>query len=260
MLSRQTAFTLRSFIAALILAAALAPAAYAAEAFYALQPQAVGVRAPEAPAPAAVAVEPGSRYLSQSELQIAGFPAPPAVGSAEDKADLAAVLQWQKDRTQAQCAAALAQSDETYLALFGGVNPFPVPLPTEVGAFFKRVGTETGDAVRNIKKTYKRERPFVRSAEVQPCLGRVQGLSYPSGHAAVARVYALVLSGLLPRQGAIFNRAADQAALNRVIGGVHHPTDVEAGKKLGELLFSKFRQNPAFAADMSALSKYLRRQ
>ncbi|MDD5208655.1 MAG: phosphatase PAP2 family protein [Elusimicrobiales bacterium] len=260
MLLRQTAFILRSFIAALILAAGFAPAVHAGEAFYSLQPRTVSVKAPEAPAPAAVAVEPAPRYLSQSELQISGFPAPPAIGSAEDKADLAAVLQWQKDRTGAQCAAAMAQSDESYLSLFGGVNPFPVPLPPEVGAFFKRVGTETGDAVRNIKKTYKRERPFVRSAEVQPCLGRVQGLSYPSGHAAVARVYALVLSGLLPRQGAIFNRAADQAALNRVIGGVHHPTDVEAGKKLGELLFSKFRQNPAFAADMSGLSKYLRRQ
>lgn len=260
MLLRRTALILRNFIAALVLAAGLVPAAYSYEAFNSLQPQAAGVRAPEAPAPAAVISEQGSRYLSQTELQIDGFPAPPAPGSAEDKADLAAVLQWQKDRTEAQCSAAMAQSDESYLALFGGVNPFPVPLPPEAGAFFKRIGAETGDAVRNIKKTYRRERPFVRSAEVKPCLGRVQGLSYPSGHAAVARVYALVLSAMLPRQGAIFNRAADQAALNRVIGGVHHPTDVEAGKKLGDLLFRKFRQNPAFAADMNALSKYIRRQ
>ncbi len=260
MFARQTAFILRSFIAALILAAGFAPAVHAGEAFYSLQPRTVSVKAPEAPAPAAVISEPGSRYLSQSELQVSGFPAPPAAGSAGDKADLAAVLQWQKDRTEAQCAAAMAQSDESYLSFFGGVNPFPVPLPPEAGAFFKRVGADVGDAARNIKKTYKRERPFVRSAEVQPCLGRVQGLSYPSGHAAVARVYALVLSGLLPRQGAIFNRAADQAALNRVIGGVHYPADVDAGKKLGDLLFSKLRRNPAFAADMSALSKYIRRQ
>lgn len=260
MFARQTAHLLRNFLIALCLAAGLAPAVHAEEAFYSLQPRSVGIKAPETPAPAAAAAEPAARYLSQAELQIDGFPAPPAAGSPEDRADLAAVLQWQKDRTQAQCSAALAQSDETYLALFGGVNPFPVPLPAEAGAFFRRVGAETGDAVRNIKKIYKRERPFVRSAEVKPCLGRVQGLSYPSGHATVARVYALVLSGLLPRQGAIFNRAADQAALNRVIGGAHHPTDVEAGKKLGDLLFRKFKQNPAFAADMAALSKYISKQ
>lgn len=120
MLHRQTAFILRSFIAALVLAAGLAPAVHAEEAFYSLQPRSVSVKAPEAPAPAAVTSEPAPRYLSQSELQISGFPAPPAVGSAEDKADLAAVLQWQKDRTGAQCAAAMAQSDESYLSLFGG--------------------------------------------------------------------------------------------------------------------------------------------
>ena len=258
MVPRQPSVDLRSFLLALALAAGPVPAVHSLEALSALRPQAVGVSVPEAPAPAAAAVEPGLRYLSPSELQIAGFPAPPATGSAEDKADLAEVLRWQKDRTEAQCSEALKQSDESYLAFFSGVNPFPVPLPAEAAAFFKRVGAEVGDAARNIKKTYKRERPFVTYPEVDPCLGRVQGLSYPSGHAAVARVYALVLSGLLPRQGAIFNRAADQAALNRVIGGVHYPADVEAGKKLGELLYRKFRQNPAFAADMDALSKYVR--
>lgn len=253
------AVLLRNSFISLILAAGLLPAAYAEETFYFLPQQAVGVKAPEAPAPAAAAGEAPPRYLSQAELRPDGFPAPPAPGSAEDKADLAAVLQWQKVRTEAQCAEARAQADESFSSLFGGVSPFPKPLPAEVSAFFKRVGADVGDAARNIKKTYERDRPFVTYPEVEPCLGRVQGLSYPSGHAAAARVYMRVLSGFLPRQGAIFARAADQAALNRVIGGAHYPSDVEAGKKLGDLLFRELQRNQAFAADMNALSKYLRR-
>ena len=247
------AFSLIFFISS----AAVIPAARADDGFYYLRPQA-SFNIPEAPAPAADERGSASGYLSQSQLEINDFPPPPAAGSAQDIADLAAVLQWQKDRTEAQCAEARAQADESFVAFFGGVSPFPAPLPPEVGAFFKRIGSDADSANRHIKSIYKRDRPFLRSAELDPCLGRMQGFSYPSGHATVSRVFGLILSDLLPRQGAIFMRAADQAALNRVIGGVHYPSDIQAGKDLGEILFRKLRQNPAFVSDMGALSKYLK--
>ena len=33
-----------------------------------------------------------------------------------------------------------------------------------------------------------------------------------------------------------FLKRAEEVGLDRVIGGVHHPSDVEAGKKLGKFL------------------------
>ena len=53
---RQSNFTviLRKSIIALMLAAGLLPVVYAGEAFYALQPQAVSILVPEAPAPLAL--------------------------------------------------------------------------------------------------------------------------------------------------------------------------------------------------------------
>ncbi|HNW43245.1 MAG TPA: phosphatase PAP2 family protein [Elusimicrobiales bacterium] len=254
--SRTLAAIFRNSFAALVLSAGLFTAVSAQESFYYPQPQAAAFKVPAPSAPAAALRAAG--YLSQAQLQIKDFPAPPAAGSAEDKADLAAVLQWQKDRTQDQCDAALAQSDESFLSFFGDVNPFPVPLPAEAAAFFKRIDKETGDANRYIKKIYQRERPFLRSPELDPCLGRVQGFSYPSGHAAVSHLFGLILSDLLPRQGSIFMRAADQGALNRVIGGVHHPSDIEAGKRLGDRLYRELRQNQAFVADTEALGRLLR--
>ncbi|MEI7529165.1 MAG: phosphatase PAP2 family protein [Elusimicrobiota bacterium] len=248
--------TLRRSLSALILASGLFSAAYAEEGFYYLSPQAVSYNIPAAPAPVAVARP--SSYLTQSQLQINDFPAPPAAGSAEDKADLAAVLQWQKVRTQDQCDAALAQSDESFISFFSSVTPFQKPLPAAVGTFFKRVGANATDANQYIKKIYKRDRPFLRLAALNPCLGRAQGFSYPSGHAGMSHLFGLILSDLLPRQGAIFMREADQAALNRVIGGVHHPSDVEAGKKLGDRLYKELLKNPVFVSDMQGLSAYFR--
>ena len=248
------------FVSSLIflsLSAAAMPAAYADDGFYYLRPQ-PSFKIPEAPAPFAEERGSASGYLSQVQLQINDFPPPPAAGSAQDNADLAAVLQWQKDRTDAQCAEAKAQADESFTSFFGGVSPFPLPLAPEVDAFFKRAASDADNADRYIKNIYKRDRPFLRSAELNPCLGRAQGFSYPSGHAAISRVFGLILSDLLPRQGAIFMRAADQVALNRVIGGVHYPSDIQAGKDLGGMIYGELQKNPAFVSDMGALSKYFK--
>ena len=240
-----------------VFSAAAAPSSYAEEGFYYQRPPAA-VNVPAAPAPAAEERGQASGYLSQAQLQIGNFPPPPAAGSAQDDADLAAVLQWQKDRTEAQCAEGRAQADPSFSSFFGGVSPFPSPLPPEVEAFFKRAGSDADNAAGYVKNIYRRGRPFLRSAELNPCLGRMQGFSYPSGHATISRVFGLILSDLLPRQGAIFMRAADQAALNRVIGGVHYPSDIQAGKDLGGIIYGELRKTPAFVTDMGALSKYFK--
>ena len=65
------------------------------------------------------------------------------------------------------------------------------------------------------------------------------------------RDYALLL--FLYNTGA----RADEAALDRVIGGVHYPTDIEAGKRLGEAIYAELRKNPAFQRDEKALEKYI---
>lgn len=196
-------------------------------------------------------------YLTAGQVQIADFPPPPAAGSPEDKADLAAVLQWQKDRTPAQCAAANAQANESYAVFFGEVSPFPSPLPAAAAAFFKRVQSDSGAADRYLKELYRRPRPFQQNASVNPCLGKIGGYSYPSGHATAAHLFGLILADLAPRQSSVFAAYAAQAALNRVIGGVHYPSDVEAGKRLAGAVYTELRQNPAFVADMNALKQFL---
>ena len=183
-----------SLLCAVLFAGPICPPAAAQSpdhSFYYVSAAELGAAAPAAGSPCLAKPERGSSqggYLSQAELQFPGFPAAPAAGSAADSADMAAVLQWQKDRTDAQCAAAKAQSDESFTAFFGNVSPFPSPLPAAAAAFFRKVADDAGSASRGIKNIYKRPRPFQAAAAVNPCLGRISGFSYPSGHALVANL------------------------------------------------------------------------
>lgn len=182
----------------------------------------------------------------------------PAPGSETDKADLATLRDWQQKRTPAQCAAAAAQPEAAYDEFFGQASPFGTPTPPAVSAFFDRLHHELYLEVTAVKKRNARPRPYNRDAALSPCLSKWNDYAYPSGHALNSRVFADILSELAPARKDEFRALADQAALNRVIGGVHHPSDIEAGKLLGDRLFAEYMKNPVFRADLEGLRKYLK--
>lgn len=201
---------------------------------------------------------PDHYYVAAAD-PVSAVPPPPAPGSPEDKKDFETLLAWQAKRTGADCAAAKAQSEADYDKFFGDISPFPQPLPPEVSTILFHVYYDGGKAVSAAKKRFARQRPFRRDAALEPCLGRISGLSYPSGHATVSRLFALLLSDVDPARRAAFMARGDQAALNRVIGGVHHPSDIEAGKLLGGAVYADMLKTPAFRADLEKLRSLARR-
>ncbi|MDA8131170.1 MAG: phosphatase PAP2 family protein [Elusimicrobia bacterium] len=221
---------------------------------------------PQAPSPAAAADAPGVfdtptdrvYYVSPWQVDMSGFQPPPAEGSAEDRRDLAEVLRWQAERTEAQCAVAADQAQATYESFFGEISPFGPSTPAEVGKILQKIKLDTSSVVFLQKRKYARPRPFLRDPAIRPCLKKESGYAYPSGHSTAARVFGLLLSDLVPSESAEFMSYADQAALNRVIAGVHHPSDIEAGKKLGDAVYAALRRSPSFKKDMAVLRKNLR--
>jgi acid phosphatase (class A) len=185
---------------------------------------------------------------------------PPEPGSPSDKKDFETLLDWQAKRTEADCAGANAQARADYDKFFGDISPFPAPLPPEASTILFHVYYDAGKTVRAAKKRFSRKRPFRRNKAIEPCLGRISGLSYPSGHATVSRLFALLLSDLDPSRRAAFMASADRAALNRVIGGVHHPSDIEAGKLLGNAIYAELLKEPSFRADLEKLKPLLKPQ
>ncbi len=162
----------------------------------------------------------------------------PAKGSQEEAADYAELLKWQDTRTTEECDLANDQHSAKITSMFafkGG------PLTEkEASRLEKRFLKEYGEVGLNIllaKKIYKRPRPYDANAEIKPCIDLEESSAYPSGHTTMARAMALFISTVYPERKIELLKAADQAALNRVIGGVHHPSDIVAGKKLGDALF-----------------------
>ncbi|MDA8132133.1 MAG: phosphatase PAP2 family protein [Elusimicrobia bacterium] len=208
--------------------------------------------------PAEVRAAPKPHYLSLDGLDLRAVPAPPAAGSYEDREDIRAVLDWQARRTGAQCAAARAEMSHDYETFFGRISPFGSPTPPEVKKFFDNVSKDSVAAHTFLKDAYQRPRPADRDGRIKPCIPNARGLSYPSGHSAMSRLFALILSDLVPSRRAEFMAKADESALLRVIGGAHHPTDTEAGKALADALYKELKKEPAFMADMKALKPLLR--
>lgn len=195
-------------------------------------------------------------YLDAPGIRALEFPKAPPPGSLQDKTDFSELRAWQERRTKEQCDRAAAEGEAYFEQFFGGLTPFMAPLPKESRKFLLRVREDASAAVMVFKDRNNRPRPFHTDATLQPCLGRIGGQAYPSGHAALSRLYALMLSELAPLRRAEFMARADEAALLRVIGGVHHPTDIEAGKRLGDLLFVRFMQNPQFRAQLDKMRNF----
>lgn len=164
----------------------------------------------------------------------------PARGSAAEAKDLEILLKVQDIRTAQDCNAAEDQEFPTVGSMFGGKDG---PLnEREVEKMTTGLLKAYGEAVSNAyigKKMYKRPRPFVTFPEVQPCIKLESSDSYPSGHATLARTLARLLADKYPARAKAFLDRANQAALNRVIGGVHYPSDIQAGIKLGDYLAKK---------------------
>lgn len=112
--------------------------------------------------------------------------------------------------------------------------------------FLTWVNTETYYFILERKKFFARPRP----SELDPTLDTVvpnpPHASYPSGHAAQAHMFALILADFDPVHAERYIQFAYDVAHRREIAGIHYPSDSEAGRELAEYLYKTLRANPDF--------------
>lgn len=200
------------------------------------------------------------QYLTPDIVRSINLPAVPQQGAALYESDFKTLHEWQNKRTEAQCEEAEKDAEYMFVAQFPMMKEFYNSLPQQNKDFINSVGDETSASVSVLKDKYGRKRPFVIDNTLSPCISKPRkgSLSYPSGHTAAARVYALLLTELVPEKRAEFFTRADDIALSRVIGGVHYPTDIDAGKRLANELFQRYMQNKLFRANVNDLRQYLK--
>jgi acid phosphatase (class A) len=172
---------------------------------------------------------------------------PPAAGTEQEKQDLLRVLVLQAIRSPADVDRAQSEADFSPFVFSRVLGPwFTAENLPQTWALLREVMNETGGVVDPAKKFYARPRPFVVNSEVRPCVKREESFSYPSGHATHAMVLALVLSEIFPDERESLIDEAKSVGMDRVRGGVHYPTDIEAGEKLARAIFDRMRQSDAF--------------
>ena len=108
-----------------------------------------------------------------------------------------------------------------------------------------------------LKNKFERPRPFITYKEVVPCIHKSSGYSYPSGHSSYARLFANVLGDIIPLRKDEFVKRADEIAMDRVLGGVHYPTDITAGKVFGDEFHSQLLKSPAYLQDIEKMKALL---
>jgi acid phosphatase (class A) len=188
------------------------------------------------------------------------LPPAPAPESAQQKRDLADVLAMQKSRTSAQTERALADATA---GTFGfadvlGANFNAERLPA-VAALFDKIRGDASVAFSAGKEVWNRPRPFAVSTDVDPVGERPSGSSYPSGASTAGYLTAIVLADMVPEKGAALYARGREFGDDRVILGVHFPSDVEAGRLAATALAAALLQDPAFVKEFDAAKAELRR-
>ncbi len=154
----------------------------------------------------------------------------PAPGSETAKADLAIVLAF------AEAAGGALDRDHRPLTR----------------ALLDEAEQEARQVYGPLKERFARPRPYDADVRVAPAVAREPSFAFPSGHAVRGMLHALLLAELAPaRREALLERGR-QIGFDRVRGGVHWPSDVEAGQRLGGALAAARLADPRFRARLEA--------
>jgi acid phosphatase (class A) len=202
--------------------------------------------------PASASTDGRFYYLDPGEIDLTVLlPPPPDVASADAKSDEAQVAAAVAARTRTDFLQAEQESARTVFFFEPSVGPeFAASrLPVTAG-FFARIASDVRNLVDIAKAYWNRPRPDGRAKR--------RG-SYPSGHAAFAAASAIVLAQMLPaKRDAIFTQARAFAE-NRILLGLHYPSDVASGWTAGTLAAYVMMHSKAFKRDFAAAKAELER-
>lgn len=194
------------------------------------------------------------------------IPPPPGAGSNEEKKDVAELERWQKKRKTTDCDWAKSQQIPTLDGTFG-FSPERKEAPNfkkldpqtyqQLKGFFDHVQNDVAFVALEQKERFRRPRPYDAHSQLVPCIKREGSLSYPSAHAAYGTAGAVLLSELFPKYETALKKSGERVGVNRLVGGVHYPSDVAYGSELGRKTLEVLRKNPKFASELEALKKKL---
>lgn len=182
------------------------------------------------------------------------LPLPPKEKSSEQIEDEKILHELQLARTAVECKMANAEVYVSLASFYGSpqssLNELEVKKWT---TFFEQVRNDADFFIQKMKKDLPRPRPFAYLKRIDPCVPKEVTGAYPSGHATLALLYARILGEIKPTQKVDFESRSLQIGKHRVLSGMHHPTDVTAGRALADLLFLELKKSKKFNESLKGL-------
>jgi acid phosphatase (class A) len=191
---------------------------------------------------------------------IIGLLPPPPVGLAEYRQDIKTLLAVQAKRTEAMCEFANADAE---ISLKRFLAPLDMNLQggmAETEVLLEMLSEPMSDAIGDVKEAHKRPRPYGVDRRVVPCLPKAapENFGFPSGHASLGYLYAAILTQMAPERQRDWYGRAESYAQSRLIGGVHYPSDVDAGRMLGLIMAERLLRRPEIRAQLEKARPELR--
>ncbi len=218
------------------------------------------IAASVAPAALSEAMAADPYYVGPAEIDLVHILAPPPTpDSPAGKADLQAVLAVVNSRTDAEIKQARDDDQRSVFrfadVMGGNFRAETLPLTAQL---FQHVYEDGNGATLAAKSFFQRKRPFVVDPAIKIIVVQAPDFSYPSNHSTFGNEFGILLAAMVPEKTVeIFARAADYAH-NRVIAGVHFPSDVEAGRIAASVIDNTLLHNPRFESDFAKAKSEVR--
>jgi hypothetical protein len=119
-------------------------------------------------------------------------------------------------------------------------------------------GGDLNRAIGPAKDRYNRPRPVAEDPHIEPVV-KAANASFPSGTATFAYGTAILLADMVPEKAAAIFARADAYAHNRVVAGVHYPTDLEGGRISASVIHNVLLHDAVFMADFAKARGEVRR-
>jgi acid phosphatase (class A) len=182
------------------------------------------------------------------------LPLPPSQDSETTKAELAYVHRVEQTRNPEQVAAAQADDREEDLFIFTqAIGPkftkADLPLTAALSAHVHNDEVVISEPLKGI---YKRPRPYNYDSSLHPVCKTDKEPSYPSGHSMSGYLLAFTMAQMVPEKRQEILARADDYAHNRVVCGVHYPSDTEASRRMAYAIFGSMMASPRFQKELAA--------
>ena len=197
-------------------------------------------------------------FVLPEQLDMAAIlPTPPAGDSAQTAAELAELHRLEKTRSAAEIARAKADDAEEDMFIFKDVlgDKFQAKFLPLTAILSAHVHNDESFITNPAKTFFHRPRPYVLDATLQPvCKIKADpgDYSYPSGHSVTGYLESLVTAMMVPEKRDAILARADDYAHNRLVCGMHYPTDVAASKTVAYAMIGLMMNHLQFRRELEA--------